>query len=375
MVLCHGFPELWYSWRHQLGALGDAGYRVLRSGPARLRRQLAPTDVAAYGSDQLTGDLCGLLDHFGYETAVFSGHDWGAMMVWELGRLHPERVAAICNMSVPYSQASGPPTEIFRHIFGDGFFYMLYFQDVGPAEAEFDDDPRRYVRTMLYSAGGEGMANPTPLRVERTGGWARGSWTSSRRPPEVLPDWLTEHDVDVYTEGLRQGGLFGPVSFYRNLDANWERSKDLPPSRYAMPTGFVTGSLDPVNFMMPGAIEAMAGLLPGLPWRDGRSTAPVTGCNRSGRPRPTRRCSRSWPRCERAGRPPRPAGRRALADRGLARGPAPHRRRARVPCSTRCSTTTVPWPRPSPCWWCTAAASWPSATTARSSTSTARPRR
>jgi pimeloyl-ACP methyl ester carboxylesterase len=261
VVLCHGFPELWYSWRHQLSALGDAGYHVLAPDLRGYGGSSHPRDVDAYGSDQLTGDLCGLLDHYGYETAVFSGHDWGSMVVWELGRLHPERVAAICNMSVPYSQASGPPTAIFRHLFGDGFFYMLYFQDVGPAEAEFDEDPRRYVRTMLYSASGEGMANPAPLVSDAPATGTR-FLDILTPPPDVLPAWLSEHDVDVYTEGLRQGGLFGPVSFYRNLDANWERSKDLPPSRYAMPTGFVTGSLDPVNLMMPGAVEAMAELLP-----------------------------------------------------------------------------------------------------------------
>ncbi len=261
IVLCHGFPELWYSWRHQLSALGDAGYRALAPDLRGYGGSSHPGDVDAYGSDQLTGDLCGLLDHYGYERAVFSGHDWGSMVVWELGRLHPERAEAIYNMSVPYSHASGPPTEIFRHMFGDGFFYMLYFQDVGPAEAEFDADPRRYVRTMLYSASGEGMANPSPL-VTNAPAQGTGFLDILTPPPDVLPAWLTEHDVDVYTEGLRQGGLFGPVSFYRNLDANWERSKDLPASRYTMPTGFITGSLDPVNIMMPGAVEAMADELP-----------------------------------------------------------------------------------------------------------------
>jgi pimeloyl-ACP methyl ester carboxylesterase len=261
VILCHGFPELWYSWRHQLGALGDAGYRVLAPDLRGYGGSSAPKDVAAYGSDQLTGDLCGLLDHYGWEKAAFSGHDWGAMVVWEMGRLHPERVGSLYAMSVPYSQAPGPPTEIFRHIFGDKFFYMLYFQDVGPAEAEFDEDPRRYVRTMLYSAGGEGMAKGPALLGDAPA--AGTKFLDILQPaPEVLPDWLTEHDVDVYTEGLTRSGLFGPLSFYRNLDANWGRSKDLPATLYTMPSGFLTGSLDPVVFMQPGAIDVMKAQLP-----------------------------------------------------------------------------------------------------------------
>jgi pimeloyl-ACP methyl ester carboxylesterase len=261
VVLCHGFPELWYSWRHQLGALGEAGYRVYAPDLRGYGASTAPADVAAYGSDHLTADLCGLLDHYGYETAVFSGHDWGSQVVWELGRLRPERVRAIYNMSVPFSQGSRPPTETFRALFGDRFFYMLYFQTIGPPEAEFDADPRRYVRSMLYAASGEGIAHYAPPVIHPPAE-GTGFLDVLTPAPDVLPDWLSEHDVDVYAEGLSRHGLFGPVSFYRNLDANWTRAKDLPVSRYSMPTGFITGSLDTVNVMMPGGIERMAAVLP-----------------------------------------------------------------------------------------------------------------
>jgi pimeloyl-ACP methyl ester carboxylesterase len=261
VILCHGFPELWYSWRHQLAALGDAGYRAFAPDLRGYGGSSAPREVADYGSDKLTGDLCGLLDHYGYDKAAFSGHDWGAMVVWEMGRLHPERVSSIYAMSVPYSSAPGPPTEIFRHIFGDKFFYMLYFQDVGPAEAEFDENPRLYVRTMLYSAGGEGMAKGRALVGDAPAAGTR--FLDILQPaPDALPAWLTEHDVDVYTEGLKRSGLFGPLSFYRNLDANWGRSKDLPASLYTMPTGFLTGSLDPVVIMQPHGVDVMKEQLP-----------------------------------------------------------------------------------------------------------------
>jgi pimeloyl-ACP methyl ester carboxylesterase len=260
VVLCHGFPELWYSWRHQLGALGQAGYRAFAPDLRGYGGSSHPTEVGDYGSDSLTADLGGLLDHYGYDQAAFVGHDWGAMVVWEMGRLHPERVSSLYNMSVPYSNAPAPPTEIFEVIFEGKFFYILYFQPVGPAEKELDANPRHFLRTMLYSAGGEGMANGAALPDVPAEG--TGFLDILSPAPDQLPPWLTEHDVDVYAEAFEKGGFFGPVSFYRNMDANWHRSHDIPASVYTMPVGFLTGSLDPVNAMMPGAAEAMAEVLP-----------------------------------------------------------------------------------------------------------------
>jgi pimeloyl-ACP methyl ester carboxylesterase len=260
VVLCHGFPEIWYSWRHQLGALADAGYRAYAPDQRGYGGSARPPEVSDYGSDKLTGDLAGLLDHYGYEQAAFVGHDWGAMLVWEMGRLHPARLSSLFNMSVPYSNAPAPPTQIFEVIFEGKFFYMLYFQPVGPAEAEFEADPRLFLRTMLYSAGGEGMASGTALPDLPREGTRFMDMLSPA--PEKLPSWLTEEDVDVYAAAFKKSGFFGPVSFYRNMDANWERSKDIPPSVYTMPTGFITGSLDPVNTMRPGTIEEMAEVMP-----------------------------------------------------------------------------------------------------------------
>jgi pimeloyl-ACP methyl ester carboxylesterase len=261
VVLCHGFPELWYSWRHQLAALSAAGYRVFAPDLRGYGGSSRPTTVDQYGSDNLTADLGGLLDHYGYEQAVFVGHDWGAMVVWEMGRLHPDRVSSLFNMSVPYTNAPAPPTEIFKVIFEGKFFYILYFQPVGVAEAEFEADPRHFLRTMLYSASGEGMASGRPALADAPAEGTRFLDILSPAPAQ-LPPWLTERDVDVYAAAFEQSGFFGPVSFYRNMDANWERSHAIPPSVYAMPVGFLTGSLDPVNAMMPGAAEAMAEAMP-----------------------------------------------------------------------------------------------------------------
>jgi pimeloyl-ACP methyl ester carboxylesterase len=261
VVLCHGFPELWYSWRHQLRALAEAGYRALAPDLRGYGGSSRPTEVEQYGADNLTADLCGLLDHFGYDEAAFVGHDWGAIVVWEMGRLHPARVSSLFAMSVPYTNAQAPPLDIFARIFEGKFFYILYFQAVGVAEAEFDADPRHFLRTMLYSASGDGMASGRRGLVDAPSEGTRFVDTLSPAPDQ-LPPWLTEDDVDIYATAFEQGGFFGPVSFYRNMNANWERSHRIEPTIYTMPVGFLTGLLDPVNTMMPGAAETMARVLP-----------------------------------------------------------------------------------------------------------------
>jgi pimeloyl-ACP methyl ester carboxylesterase len=261
VVLCHGFPELWYSWRHQLTALAGAGYRAMAPDLRGYGSSDSPKgDVAEYGSDRLTGDLCGLLDHYGYDQAAFVGHDWGAIVLWEMGKLHPERMSSLYNMSVPLMQAPSAPIALYDALFDDKFFYILYFQRVGVAESELEGDTRRFLRNMLYSASGEGMALGASLGPAPREG--TGMLDILREAPVVLPSWLSEHDVDVYTRGFAQSGFFGPLSFYRNLDANWERGRAIAPATIVMPTGFLTGSLDPVKLMMPGAAELMATTLP-----------------------------------------------------------------------------------------------------------------
>ena len=144
IVLSHGFPESSHSWRHQIEPLAAAGYHVLAPDQRGYGRSSAPRDVEAYGIDYLAGDLLALLDATGHDDAVFVGHDWGALLVWDLARLHPERVRAVINVSVPYTEWPAPPTEVFKAASGDRFFYILYFQHVGPAETELDADVERH---------------------------------------------------------------------------------------------------------------------------------------------------------------------------------------------------------------------------------------
>lgn len=271
VLLCHGFPELWYSWRHQITALADAGYRVLAPDLRGYGDSARPKGVDDYGSDKITSDLCGLLDHFGYDDAVLVGHDWGAIAVWEMGKLHPTRVSAIYNMSVPFSPPpASPPIERLDAIFADKFFYILYFQPLGPAESEFEADPSRFLRSFFYSAGGEGRSEgPSPELAPRVGTRLQDTL---RIAPATFPSWLSEDDLDVYARAFLKSGFFGPLSYYRNLDANWARSRSIPSSVLAMPTGFLTGSLDPVKGMFRNSDEAMRRELP-----DFRGTVEVEG--------------------------------------------------------------------------------------------------
>ncbi|MEN9646091.1 MAG: hypothetical protein RL238_2760 [Actinomycetota bacterium] len=266
VVLSHGFPELAHSWRHQMQPLADAGYHVIAPDQRGYGHSSAPTEVDAYGIEQLTGDLFGLLDHFGKDDAIFVGHDWGSIVVWEAARLRPERVKVVVGVSVPYVEWPGPPTQLMRMVYGDRFFYILYFQQVGPPEAELGADARATMAKVLYGASGEATAGremPTELPpMEGTG------FLTMMSDPPALPyqgpegPWLTADDLDVYGAEFANSGFFGPVSWYRNLDANATVVNGMGADRLAMPSYFITGDVDVVRLMDPSGPERMRNLLP-----------------------------------------------------------------------------------------------------------------
>jgi pimeloyl-ACP methyl ester carboxylesterase len=260
VVLCHGFPESAHSWRHQLAPLADAGYHVLAPDQRGYARSSAPRDVEAYGIEHLAGDLTGLLDETGHDDAVFVGHDWGALAVWDLARLRPERVRAVVNASVPYTPWPAPPTELMRAQSGDRFFYILYFQPVGPAERELEADVERTMRSILWIGSGAGYPDDPPEPPPAEGHGFLDAMEALGPVPAELPRWLTEEDVAAYVDAFEASGFFGPISWYRNLDANHERVKELPPP--PMPVWFIAGRRDMVIAARPGYVESMAATLP-----------------------------------------------------------------------------------------------------------------
>jgi len=258
VILAHGFPESAWSWRHQLPALADAGFHVMAPDQRGYGRSSAPREVDAYGIASLTSDLLGLVDDTGREQAVFVGHDWGSLITWDLARMHPDRVRAVVGVSVPYTFWPGRPTDVFRMMFGDRFFYILYFQEVGPAERELEADVRRTMASMLWGASADGFTPREPLPASAT-----GFLTGAPDPPPLPWPWLTEEDLERYVDGFTFSGFFGPLSYYRNLDANYDLLQDLPASRLTMPSCFIAGADDVVLRMSAGAVERMQSELPG----------------------------------------------------------------------------------------------------------------
>ena len=252
VLLCHGFPELAYSWRHQIPALADAGFHVLAPDQRGYGRSTRPEKIEDYDIVNLTGDAVGLLDAVGASDAVFVGHDWGSMVVWQSALLHPERVRAVCGMSVPFApRGPMPPTQLMKMAFGDGFFYILYFQEPGVADANLGADPARTMRGMLA-----GLEVPEGQTLDASAlAQPSGAGFVERLPqPETLPAWLSQEELDHYVAEFTRTGFTGGINWYRNFDRNWELTESLAGAHVSQPSLFIGGALDPVLLMAPPTI-------------------------------------------------------------------------------------------------------------------------
>jgi pimeloyl-ACP methyl ester carboxylesterase len=256
VILCHGFPELGYSWRHQLPALAAAGYHAVAPDQRGYGRSSRPTDVAAYDIVHLTDDLLGLLDALRRERAVFVGHDWGAIVVWALALRAPERVAGVVGMSVPFMprNASRPPTESMRFLFQDRFFYILYFQEPGVADADLGADPATTMRRMLggLNVAAEGMQPVHPAAISADDG--RG-FVERLPEPRELPAWLSQDELDHYVAEFGRTGFTGGINWYRNFDRNWHLTAATQDAKVAVPARLIGGSGDPVLALTPPAMQ------------------------------------------------------------------------------------------------------------------------
>lgn len=259
VLLCHGFPESWYSWRHQLGPLAEAGYHAVAPDMRGYGRSDRPEAIDQYTIFHLVGDLNGLLDALEAPSAVVVGHDWGAVVAWHAALLRPDRFHAVAALSVPFRPyGRARPTSVMART-DDARFYQLYFQEPGVAEAELERDPRLSVHAMLLGASGDAPRHedgtaPRLDMVPYGAGFLRGP-----RPPEALPAWLTEHDIDFYAGELRRTGFRGGLNWYRNIDRNWELMAPFAGLRVMVPALYLAGERDLV-VSFPG----MDRLLPNL---------------------------------------------------------------------------------------------------------------
>lgn len=270
VVLCHGFPESWYSWRHQITALAEAGYHVVAPDQRGYGQTDAPEDIAAYTQLHLVGDIVGLLDALGAERAVIAGHDWGAPVAWNSALMRPDRFPAVIALSVPYTPR-GPirPTDGMKAAAGENFFYILYFQEPGKAEAELEADVRRTLRMFNYSASGDAPRGSVfrPMPKDRK----FLDWCVD--PGEDWNTWLKPEELDFYVSEFERTGFRGGLNWYRNVDRTWELMAAFDGAKIQVPALFIAGDRDGVVAANPAAVQNLETHVPNL-----RETVMLPGC-------------------------------------------------------------------------------------------------
>jgi epoxide hydrolase A/B len=245
VVMLHGFPELWYSWRHQLAALADAGYHAVAPDQRGYGQTDRPADARQYTQFHLVGDVIGLLDALDAESAVVVGHDWGAPVAWNTALLRPDRVRGIIALSVPY-RPRGPMSTLkaMRARLGDNF-YQAYFQEPGRAEAELERDVPLTLRRILYGLSGA-VETPNDMVVPPAG------LLEGLPDPDPLPAWLTEVDIATFAAEFARTGFSGGLSWYRTIDLTWELMAPFQGAQVTPPALYIAGERD-VVVHFPGA--------------------------------------------------------------------------------------------------------------------------
>jgi pimeloyl-ACP methyl ester carboxylesterase len=253
IVLLHGFPECWYSWRHQLSALAAAGYHAVAPDQRGFGETDQPANVQSYTVLHTVGDLIGLLDALGEERAVVVGHDFGSRPAWGAALMRPERILGVIGLSVPFvPRGPVPPIAGLRATMGERF-YQVYFQEPGAAETEFERDVRTSIRRILYGLSGNVEEVPIPIVPES------GRLLDVFEEPEVLPDWLSQEDLDVYTQEFERTGFVPALNWVRNFDRNWELMAPWAGAKVQVPAMYMAGELDHV-VRLPGMMDLITNL-------------------------------------------------------------------------------------------------------------------
>ena len=269
VVLCHGFPEIWYSWRHQIRALSDAGFRAIAPDQRGYGETDRPGPVESYSLRNLVADLTGMLDQLGIAKCAIVGHDWGGIVAWGAALIAPQRFEKVVGLNTPFlPRPPIRPTDLFRAMAAGKFHYILYFQEPGVAEAELEADVRRTLRGFYQDLA--------ELKLDSTGHnppgvmGPAGGGILDRLPDRPHGNFLTDDDFEVFVKAFERSGFRGPINWYRNFDRNWEETADLE-QRVHQPALMICAQRDPV--LPPWMAAGMQKSVPNL-----TKTITIKGC-------------------------------------------------------------------------------------------------
>lgn len=248
VILVHGWPELWYSWRHQIKPIAEAGFRVVAPDLRGYGGSDKPEAVEAYDMATLMADVVGIIDGFGEASAILIGHDWGAPICWNTASLHEDWVSAVAALSVPYSRRGTVPSiDLWRQLYAGKFFYQLYFQAVGVAEAELEADVRTSLRKLYFSISGGAPSLDSWLDHP-----PRETLLEALTDPDPFPSWLTAADLDYFVSNFEAGGFRGPLNRYRNQERDFVNLPKMGTRPIAQPSCFIAGARNVVRGFVPG---------------------------------------------------------------------------------------------------------------------------
>jgi pimeloyl-ACP methyl ester carboxylesterase len=258
VLMCHGFPESWYSWRHQMDTITRAGYKAVAMDMRGYGQSSRPIQISKYDQVTIAADIAGVIDAFEEDQAVIIGHDWGAPAVWHTALLHPERVRAVVGLSVPYTGRSpSPPIEMMKALYPETFFYILYFQYPGIAESELEYDTEDFLKKFIFHASADGdfsLFSSKPKTARLLDGLTL---------PGELPNWLTEKDLQFYVDEFEFTGFGTALNWYRNINRTWERTPHLADALISQPALFIAGEKDGV-ISDRSSLEIMKSKIPQL---------------------------------------------------------------------------------------------------------------
>ena len=267
VVLVHGFPESWYSWRHQLAPIADAGFTAAAIDVRGYGGSDKPDAIEAYAMEHMVADIAGVADALRPgEPAIVVGHDWGAPMAWNTALARPDRFRAVAALSVPYAGVPTRPfTDVFRQAFTakGRFFYQEWFQNVGPPETEAEADVRDFLRKFYYAISGDAPPGTWPDKPHGA------TLLEQMIDPGAFPAWLSDQDLDYYVAEFEASGLRGPLNRYRNHERDFEWLQAFKDRRIEQPALFIGGSKDPATNLFGAIADPVALMRPNVPLLEG----------------------------------------------------------------------------------------------------------